>query len=316
MNGIDTYETTANAKVNLFLRVCGTLPNGYHKLYTIMQEIDFCDDISISFDTNRQTDVAVLCHGRSDIDPHKNLCYKAADRFYARLSKKLQGNNSKKKIIFPYTEINLTKRIPSESGMGGGSSDAAAVLMILQEHYGNPFSEDELGQIAVNVGADVPFFLYGGTCLCEMVGEVVTPLGSLAGMDILIVKPEAGVSTPECFKRIDSSPLKPFDESRYKDYIDSLTDTKSAQEERLEAFLAGADLLINDLQEPAIVSVPQINEVVDLLSGTGCEFTAMTGSGSAVFALYSSTEKAEKAMEFVKNNQTASRCNVILTKTI
>ncbi|MDO4876863.1 MAG: 4-(cytidine 5'-diphospho)-2-C-methyl-D-erythritol kinase, partial [Oscillospiraceae bacterium] len=183
----ESYEITANAKINLFLRVKGTLPNGYHSLYTVMQEIACADQITVNIDDTRKG-FKINCIGRSDIDPKKNLCRKACDRFYSNMKKIREG------FVPPYTEIELIKNIPSESGMGGGSSDAAAILLVLQEHFGNPFEEEQLLKIAVNVGADVPFFLYGGTALCEKVGEDVTPIGNLAGLGVLIAKPDAGVS--------------------------------------------------------------------------------------------------------------------------
>ena len=199
----------------------------------------------------------VECEGRSDIDPKKNLCYKAADRFYASLHNKLDAEGSSDgRYAFPRTVIRLKKNIPSESGMGGGSSDAASVLIILQEHYGNPFTEEELGKLAVNVGADVPFFLYGGTCLCERVGEEVTPIASLADLPILIVKPSAGVSTPECFKAIDSAELEEFDGEAYAEYISHLTEQKESPADKLGSFLSGGELLVNDLQAPAVSAVP------------------------------------------------------------
>ena len=207
---MDSYEITANAKLNLFLRVRGILPNGYHSLYSVMQEIDLADSLTVNIYPERESGFDIRCIGRNDIDPDKNLCSKAKDRFFSYLRKKA-GADPSIEFKIPYIEMVLTKRIPSESGMGGGSSDAAAVLMVLQEHFGNPFTDEELNQLAVNVGADVPFFLYGGTCICESVGEDIRQLESLAGIPLLIVKPSEGVSTPECFHAIDSKPLPEFD---------------------------------------------------------------------------------------------------------
>lgn len=316
MDKIDTYKTSASAKVNLFLRVCGKLPNGYHRLYTVMQEIDYCDELIVSIGGEGPSEIVVECEGRSDIVPKKNLCYKAADRFYASLYNKQDADGIEGRYDFPRTVINLKKKIPSESGMGGGSSDAASVLIILQEHFGNPFTEEELGRLAVNVGADVPFFLYGGTCLCESVGEDITPIASLAGLPILIVKPSEGVSTPECFKAVDSAELEDFDNDAYTEYVSSLTAEKESPEDKLAAFLAGGDLLVNDLQAPAIDAVPQIGEIIEALKEAGAPFAAMTGSGSAVFALFDSEEKANEVTEAVKNDPRAKDCIVLLTKTV
>ena len=305
---MDSYEITACAKLNLFLRVRGILPNGYHSLYSIMQEIDLADSLTINIYPERETGFDIKCIGRNDIDPDKNLCSKAKDRFFSYLRKK-EGSIDK----IPYIEIVLTKKIPSESGMGGGSSDAAAVLMVLQEHFGNPFTDEELNQLAVNVGADVPFFLYGGTCLCEGVGEDITYLESLAGIPLLIVKPSKGVSTPECFHAIDSKPLPEFDEQRYAGYIESL---KSEEKAPLERFLAGEDLLTNDLEIPSLEMLDDIVEAKEALTGTGARFVRMTGSGSAVFAMYDSEDIRDKAYEQLKNDSKFKDCDLFVAKTI
>lgn len=305
---MDSYEITACAKLNLFLRVRGILPNGYHSLYSIMQEIDLADSLTINIYPERETGFDIKCIGRNDIDPDKNLCSKAKDRFFSYLRKK-EGSIDK----IPYIEIVLTKKIPSESGMGGGSSDAAAVLMVLQEHFGNPFTDEELNQLAVNVGADVPFFLYGGTCLCEGVGEDITYLESLAGIPLLIVKPSKGVSTPECFHAIDSKPLPEFDEQRYADYIESL---KSEEKAPLERFLAGDDLLTNDLEIPSLEMLDDIAEAKEALTGTGARFVRMTGSGSAVFAMYDSEDIRDKAYEQLKIDSKFKDCDLFVAKTI
>ena len=309
---MDSYEITAYAKLNLFLRVRGILPNGYHSLYSIMQEIDIADNITINIDSKRKTGFDIKCIGRNDIDPEKNLCSKAKDRFFSSLRKKAKEDPSIK-VKVPYIEIILTKRIPSESGMGGGSSDAAAVLMVLQEHFGNPFTDEELNQLAVNVGADVPFFLYGGTCLCESVGEDINMLESLADIPLVIIKPAKGVSTPECFHAIDSKPLPEFDEDRYSAFIDGLN---NADKDPLARFLEGADLLTNDLEIPSMEMLPEINEAREALLATGASFARMTGSGSAVFAMYENEEARDAAYEKIKADPKFSSCDVFSSKTI
>lgn len=305
----ESYEITANAKINLFLRVKGTLPNEYHSLYTVMQEIACADQITVNIDDTRKG-FKINCIGRSDIDPKKNLCRKACDRFYSNMKKIREG------FVPPYTEIELIKNIPSESGMGGGSSDAAAILLVLQEHFGNPFEEEQLLKIAVNVGADVPFFLYGGTALCEKVGEDVTPIGNLAGLGVLIAKPDAGVSTPECFALIDKEPAKPFDGDAYAEYIESLKTPSKDASEILSKITAGGDLLVNDLESPATKLIPEISEIRTSLEELGSPYCRMTGSGSAVFALFENLEDAALAKERAKKDAVLSKCNLILAETV
>lgn len=316
---MDSYEITANAKLNLFLRVRGILPNGYHSLYSIMQEIDLADTLTINIYPECGNSFDIKCIGRNDIDPEKNLCRKARDRFFSSLRKKSSVDpsvpNAKlwKKGVFPNIEIVLKKTIPSESGMGGGSSDAAATLMVLQEHFGNPFTDEELNQLAVNVGADVPFFLYGGTCLCERVGEDITQLRSLEGIPLLIVKPVKGCSTPECFRAIDSKPLPEFDEERYVSFIVNLN---SEDKKPLERFLEGGDLLTNDLETPSVEKVPEIEKVRKALLDTGAKYARMTGSGSAVFAMYGSEEQRDSAYSAVNNSPEFTGFDIFVSKTI
>lgn len=316
---MDSYEITANAKINLFLRVRGILPNGYHSLYSIMQEIDLADTLTINIYPERESGFDIRCIGRNDIDPEKNLCSKAKDRFLSSLRKKASNDPSIPNARlwaqnkFPYIEIELTKVIPSESGMGGGSSDAAAVLLVLQEHFGNPFTVEELNHLAVNVGADVPFFLYGGTCLCERVGEQIKVLNPLSGIPLLIVKPDVGVSTPECFRAIDSKPLPEFDEDRYEAFIQSLNDV---EDNKVEGFVAGGDLLTNDLEIPSVEKFPIIEKIRSSLLETGAKYSRMTGSGSAVFAIYENTEARDKASVIIKNNPEFKGFDVFSSETI
>ncbi|MBQ6018087.1 MAG: 4-(cytidine 5'-diphospho)-2-C-methyl-D-erythritol kinase [Clostridiales bacterium] len=310
---MDSYEITANAKLNLFLRVRGILPNGYHSLYSVMQEIDLADSLTINIYPERESGFDIKCIGRNDIDPDKNLCSKAKDRFFSYLRKKAGVDPSITDCKIPYIEMVLTKRIPSESGMGGGSSDAAAVLMVLQEHFGNPFTDEELNQLAVNVGADVPFFLYGGTCICESVGEDIRQLEPLAGIPLLIIKPSAGVSTPECFHAIDSKPLPEFYEDRYENYISNLM---SADKAPLDRFLEGDDLLTNDLELPSVESVPEIEAARKALIDTGAKYARMTGSGSAVFAMYEDDAARDAAYDKIKNDPKFSGCDLFVSKTI
>lgn len=316
---MESYEITANAKLNLFLRVRGILPNGYHSLYSIMQEIDLADTLTINIYPDREPGFDIKCIGRNDIDPEKNLCSKAKDRFLSSLRRKaisdpsIPNADKWQRNEFPYIEIVLTKVIPSESGMGGGSSDAAAVLLVLQEYFENPFNDEELNQLAVNVGADVPFFLYGGTCLCERVGEDISTLESLEGIPLLIVKPQQGVSTPECFHAIDSKPLPEFDEARYEAYINSLN---SSEEDALTRFLKGSDLLTNDLEMPSEEKVPLIRKVREMFLTTGAKFSRMTGSGSAVFAMYESIEARDKAYNQIKADPEFADCDMFKSVTI
>lgn len=300
------YEVTAFAKINLFLRVCGTLPNGYHRLYTLMQEISLGDDVTVNIYDDREFDIGIICD-RTDIEIKKNLCYKAADRFYSKYAKHLREHGVEEPYkLFGYTEIEVKKNTPSEAGLGGGSSDAAAVIKILQEHYNNPFTMDELVAMAVGIGADVPFFLYGGSAICEGVGEIVTPVEPLEGVPMILIKPAPGVSTPACFKAVDAEPIT-LDELAYKSQIENALNSSSSP---IDKIISIKDILTNDLQKPAVVEVPQINDCIDSLYGSGAVFAMMSGSGSSSFGVYDSIDKRDAAIDILAEDTRLHGCKI------
>lgn len=305
------YEINAYAKINLFLKICGRLPNGYHKLYTIMQEVDLYDEITVDIDEEKDGIINVL-DPDGNVLSESNLCYIAADKFYGYMGRKL------KKSGFPAVTITLKKNIPAQSGMGGGSSDAAAVLLVMQQHFDSPFTDSEMEELAVSIGADVPFFLYGGTCLCQMVGEDITVLRSLAGSDLVLVKPREGVSTAECFKACDSDPSDDKTIKEYMDFTARLEETGEdpAGMKDLIRFVLDRKDCSNDLQKPAEKMVPVITELMDELQEEGAVLSRMTGSGSAVFGIFEDAVSADKAYETLKKVHEEDGAEVFRLKSI
>ena len=300
----NTYEISATAKINLYLRVCGDLPNSYHRLNTLMQEVTLCDDVEVLVDDDKEHEIIAECVGCDPIPNEKNLCYKAAVRFFSALKKR--GIVSK----LPFVKIKVKKNIPSEAGIGGGSSDAAAVILSLAEHYDNPFSVEELNEIAANTGADTPFFLYGGACVCEGFGEVITQINSLSDLPLILIKPKEGVSTPQCFKAFDEkhTPLK--DQSEYDKFKAELAGSASP----LEVIRNHRELMVNDLQEPAEEFVPDIKTARELLEANGAVYAAMSGSGSCVFGIFESEEKRDLAYDKISKDSIVSEKDYKLFK--
>ena len=300
-----TYTTTAPAKINLFLRVCGKYDNGYHRLYMLMQSLSLGDEISVEFDDGRGFDIEI--ESGVPIPHEKDLGYKAAKAFYDAWEDKLK-TEAKPVQEFPYTFIREVKKVPSQAGLGGGSSDAASVLKILQEHFGNPLTDDELLNISSRLGADVPFFLTGGTCICEGIGEKITKLPDLKGVNVLLVKPEAGVPTGECYALSDEM-YEPFDEEEYKKSIgEAFLDEGLAPAERIKK---ASRFLINDLQAPAERIAPVITGIIGSVKRTGPCFAAMTGSGSCVFGIYEDEKTRDEAEALLKADPQASGCQII-----
>ena len=271
----------------------------------LMQEIGIGDDIFIEFDDDR--DFGIEIESGVDIPPEKDLGYKAAGAFYDAYAEKLR-KEAKPVPRFPYTFIKETKNVPSQAGLGGGSSDAAAVLEILQQHFEYPLDDEQLLAISSKLGADVPFFLTGGTCICEGVGQIVTKLPDLAGVNVLLVKPSVGVSTQECYALSDEEPAV-FDEAAYKETMNSVfNDERKRPLDRIKE--AAADLT-NDLQAPAIKLAPVVADLIETIKETGAVYTAMTGSGSCVFGIFADEKSCEDAKSVLEEDPRTSGCQII-----
>ena len=249
------YDVPAPAKLNLFLHVTGQRPDGYHLIQSVFMLIDWCDTLHFELRQDGQISRSDVSSDLAEPLPLEDLTLRAA--------KALQQASGTSLGV----HISLEKRIPSQAGMGGGSSDAASCLLALQRLWGVKLPHNELLAIALRLGADVPFFLSGGHAWVEGVGERITPI-ALPTADFLVVKPAQGLSTQAIFS---TSKLK----------RDSETAT-------ILGFAANAygpvfEFGRNDLQPVALEICPQIAQSLDWLSARHLK-GRMTGSGSAVFA--------------------------------
>ncbi|MDB5742773.1 MAG: 4-diphosphocytidyl-2-C-methyl-D-erythritol kinase [Polaromonas sp.] len=252
------YDVPAPAKLNLFLHITGRRPDGYHLLQSVFMLIDWCDTLHFELRSDGQI-------SRADLDSPAGNNFEAlpAEDLAVRAAQALQAACGTPLGV----HISLEKKIPSQAGMGGGSSDAASCLMALQRLWGVRLPPEKLQAIALCLGADVPFFLSGGHAWVEGVGEKITPL-TLPAASFLVVKPAAGVPTQDIF----TAPALKRD-----------TDTAT-----MLGFAAYTDGLIfgygqNDLQPVAQKLCPQISQSLEWLKSQQLH-GRMTGSGSAVFA--------------------------------
>ena len=186
----------APAKINLYLYLPGRREDGYHLIDSCMQALSLYDEVAVDVKTKEEGGTGKI-EIRTEAeylqsDPTKNTAYRAAVLF--------QQNMKQKDCDICIT---LTKNIPAQAGLGGGSTDGAAVLLALSEMFPDEATEEELLEMAVKVGADVPFFLKGGTVQCEGIGEVMHEAEPLTGLPILLLKPKPGVSTLACYKKFD-----------------------------------------------------------------------------------------------------------------
>ena len=264
----------ANAKINLSLDISSRLAGGYHALFTVMQSVTLCDEVRL------KTGEGTLTLSCSDPDvptDARNTAYKAATLFCEAAG------------IAPDLQIRIEKRIPSQAGLGGGSADAAAVLRGMNLLYGAPLPEETLLSLALQVGADVPFCLLGGTRLCLHLGEETSPLPALSA-HVVIAKPEEGVSTGTAFRRFDEGfPIRrPENEAV----------VKALERSEPHALKNRAHNVFEDL-----LPLPVYMRVKRALYDNGAYFASLSGSGSALFGLFDEESAANAAKEALERTE-------------
>lgn len=260
---------TAPAKINLGLDITGTRADGYHLLETVFQAVSIADTVTVAL--TESPEITLTCDVPAVPCSSKNIAWKAAQRY--REAAGLQSG----------VQIQILKRIPMEAGMGGGSTDGAAVLLALQELTGNALPQEKLLEIAVSLGADVPFFLYGGTAYGAGIGEKLEPLPLFSTDCLVIAKGTAGVSTAQAYGAIDAlqNPKHPPVQQLRK---------------ALEAGGTAAEIapLCGNLFELA-VELEEVQQIRSTMLEQGALCSVMTGSGAAVFGLFPNRESAESA---------------------
>ncbi len=263
---MEHISVKACAKLNLFLEITGKLPDGYHTLCSVMQSVDLFDYVKISKAPGK--DISVCC-SKEELDGESNIAYKAASLFFETIG------------FCAGVDIYIEKRIPLEAGLAGGSADAAAVLFGLNKLFDSRLSEEELLEIGVKCGADVPFSLTGGTILAEGIGEKFTPLPPLPDCWVVIVKPEAGMSTKASYEFYDEHCGCHSEHERPSELIGALE----------KGGLRSVGEHLYNVLEPAALKIG-IEDIKQRLSDLGAVGSAMTGSGTAVFGIFDSEEKA------------------------
>lgn len=261
----------AYAKVNLFLDITGRLENGYHTLNTVMQQINLYDIVTV--ETNDSEKIEITCDNPAVPCSEKNIVYKACALF-AQLTGIKFG-----------AKISIQKNIPLEAGMGGSSTDGAAVLVALNEIFDTPFSTEELCKKGASLGADVPFCILGGTAVCKGIGDIMQPIACKKDYVLGIVKPEFSCSTPTAYKAYDENPLQ--------------------KNEDFDIFVSALPLghekwgrkMYNVFEK--LYKSSDISAVTSSLIENGAYNAILTGSGSAVFGLFKNKESAEKALSQV-----------------
>jgi len=268
---MDSIKLLSPAKVNLSLAVLKKRGDGYHDLWTIMQLIDLYDQVEISKEIDGK--ITLYCEGENVPSGKKNLAYRAARALMKRVKKSFG------------VKISLHKKIPLGSGLGGGSSNAASVLMGLNTLFNCELSNEELMKIGKEIGADVPFFIFQKTALATGIGEKLEKIDNFPKLWFVLTNPGFEVSTAWTYNSLNLRLTKKA--------INTSIDELIKQPERFN------ELLYNDLEKVVINRYPVIQKMKDVLNLHGAVFSLMSGSGPTVFGIFSKKEAAKATFEIL-----------------
>lgn len=261
---ISSIKVHAPAKLNIRLKVTGCRPDGYHDLVSIMVPVTLYDIIELT--AVESSGISLSCHGAAAPEDQTNLVFRAAQAFFSRCGQ-VKG-----------VSIKLTKNIPVAAGLGGGSSDAAHTLIALNRMFSNPISQDELAQMALGLGADVPFFLQGMPCIARGVGEILESIPTWPRFWYVIVSPSISVSTAWVYRNLRLE-LTTDEYGRIINFLGK------------KALDLGA-ILENDLETVTVSYFPVISSIKETLMDAGAEGALMSGSGPSVFGIFKSRDRA------------------------
>lgn len=267
-NGITGVRIEAPAKINLYLDILKRRADGYHEVEMIMQTVSLFDVVTIR--KTDDCDISLKSTCKVADRPQDNTAYIAAEKFFAHT-----------KIENPGVNISLQKKIPQGAGLAGGSADAAAVLIGLDRLFNTGLPKGELAKIGEQIGADVPFCIYGGTILATGTGTNLMPLPAMPKCWIIIVKPSFSVSTKSAYEASDrcASMLSPQTASRL---------TSAIKAEDLRGI---AKNLYNRFE--SVLNIEEVSEIKEMLNKNGALNSCMTGTGSAVYGIFDDEGKAQ-----------------------
>lgn len=274
-------KVIAPAKINLSLDITGVDEKGYHLLDMIMQTVSVFEYVTLT----KQDEITMASNAKFIPTDSKNTAVKAAIKFFEYTG--IKGG----------VHIHIKKNVPIKAGMAGGSADAAGVIVGLNHMYGANLTTEQMCEIGLMCGSDIPFMIHGGTKRIQGTGDIILPAPQMPECNIVICMPRNGVSTPQAYANYDSNGIK------------TLVETEKLVEAIKDKNLADiAKYMANDLESAA--GSPETQPIKETLLQLGAIGSMMTGSGAAVFGIFDSEEKAKAAAETLKNEELAEKLNL------
>lgn len=272
-------KTKAPAKINLYLDITGKRQDGYHNIRSIMQTIDLCDTVTVELSDSAvgESSISLTCSDSELPCDETNLACKAALAFFRGISAKHFA-----------CKIHIDKKIPMSAGLAGGSSDAAAVLKLLNRLHSSPLDTDALCDLGATVGADVPFCIRGGTLLAEGIGERLKSTYTFPKSYVCVAVGGRGVSTPDAYRMLDYSFSEDFnrDPTEFSALIKAIREKDKAK---------AAANMYNIFEKAVLPRHRTARQLKEIMLGCGALGTMMSGSGPSVFGIFDTLEKAKKA---------------------
>ena len=276
---------TAPAKINLFLDITARRPNGYHEIAGVMQSVSLSDTVTLEVTdptgmylcslgghaAGAET-VTLTCTKPDLPTDSRNLAWRAAEKFFAAT-----GRGCKNLLI------HIEKNIPAAAGMAGGSTDAATVLVGLNQLFDYPLTTDQLCEVGLTLGADVPFCIRGGAMITEGIGEILTPITPMPACDLVVACGGEGVSTPAAYKALDTL---------YGDFAPAAYTPRSRELSALKSALWQGDLtalcgsVFNLFESVVLPDRPVARQIKETLLASGAITAMMSGSGPSVFGVF------------------------------
>lgn len=267
-------KTKAYAKVNIALDVIGKREDGYHLLRMIMQAIDLYDEIMVE---KIDKGIKINCNKPYVPTDERNLAYKAAKLFIDKFN------------INSGVSITIKKNIPVSAGLAGGSTDCAAVLKLMNDIFNTNLTDQELMDLGVKLGADVPYCIVGGTALCEGIGEKISKIKPFKDKILVLVKPPFGVSTKAVYQDFDLSKVV------FHPNVEGLI--KNIEKDNLDYV---AKNMKNLLENVTLLKYKEIISIKQAMIENGSIGSMMSGSGPTVFAFFDDMVKAQKCYDVMK----------------